>query len=80
MDKITSDSYIMKFGKYSGMKATDIAQLTTVKQNRKKEEYTEQTGLKYLKFICSTDWFKHTNIIQEIIKKYDGQDDKEESK
>ena len=59
-------TYILKFGKYKNTLAVDVADIQTV---NKKGEY-ENTGLKYLQFLCKQDWFKQVDIVQTIIEDY----------
>ena len=58
--QITSDSYVFQFGKYKGYKAVDVAALITVDNS---------SGLLYLEWLCEQEWFKHKDIVFEVIKK-----------
>ena len=74
---ISIDQYIFKFGKYNKMRAVDVAQIYEVD----KDGNDVPKGLQYLKFLVQKcDWFRHKDIIEQIIKKYDNElnvDDKE---
>ena len=50
---MNSESYFMRFGKFKGMKAKDIAHKITL------DKFGEEkaTGLEYLKFITTMEWF-----------------------
>ena len=56
---ITPESYIFKFGRYMGQKATQVANLTKVDKNGK----DVNVGLQYLEFLVNQDWFRHKDII-----------------
>jgi hypothetical protein len=78
MTTLTPENYIMKFGKYCGMKAIDVANIRITDKNGKER----REGLRYLKWVCQKDWFKHTSIIEQIISGVDddeqqGDDEKE---
>ena len=77
---ITPDQYVFKFGKYNKMRAVDVAQIYEVN----KEGNDVPKGLMYLKFLVQRcDWFRDTNIIEQIINKYDNElnvDDNETKK
>lgn len=68
---ITAENYVFKFGKYKNMLLTDVANFKSVdkKGNMKK------TGLQYLKWLVQQDWFKNTDIINEVINKFDVEED-----
>ena len=67
---ITPDQYIFKFGKYNKMRAVDVAQIYEVD----KDGNDVPKGLLYLKFLVQKcDWFRHKDIIEQIIKKYDNE-------
>ena len=62
--KITSESYVFKFGKFINMKACDVARLTKV------DKYGNDVnvGLQYLEFLVDKcDWFRHKDIITQVI-------------
>lgn len=61
---LTAENYVLKFGKYRGMRAADVADIFVV--DKKGED--KPVGLQYLKWLVNQDWFKHTDIIQPIIK------------
>ena len=62
---IKPEDYIMKFGKFINMRAVDISKIHKVNPKTGKDE---AAGLKYLKFICEQDWFKHKSILEQVIK------------
>ncbi len=62
---ITPESYVFKFGKYNKMKAIDVAKITEVD----KDDNDVPKGLMYLKFLVEKcDWFRHKEIIEQVIK------------
>ena len=77
---ISIDQYIFKFGKYNKMRAVDVAQIYEVD----KDGNDVPKGLQYLKFLVQKcDWFRHKDIIEQIINKYDNElnvDDNEPKK
>ena len=77
---ITPDQYIFKFGKYNKMRAVDVAQIYEVD----KDGNDIPKGFQYLKFLVEKcDWFRHKDIIEQIINKYDNElnvDDNEPKK
>ena len=78
MTTLTPENYVMKLGKYKGMKAVDIVNIRMTDKNGKERK----EGLRYLKWLIQQDWFKHTSIIEQIISKVDddeqeGDDEKE---
>ena len=77
---ISPDQYIFKFGKYNKMRAVDVAQIYEVD----KDGNDVPKGLQYLKFLVQKcDWFRHKDIIEQIINKYDNElnvDDNEPKK
>jgi len=68
---IKPEEYVMPFGKFIHMRAVDIAEMYKVNP---KTGQDEPVGLKYLKWLCAPEqsWFKHTNIIEQIIKQAEG--------
>ena len=67
---ISIDQYIFKFGKYNKMRAVDVAQIYEVD----KDGNDVPKGLQYLKFLVQKcDWFRHKDIIEKIISKYDNE-------
>ena len=65
-EKLTPEGYIFKFGKYKNYLAKDVIKITTIDKNNK----SVKTGLIYMKWLVDQcDWFKHKEIIQEIINK-----------
>ena len=77
---ITPENYVFKFGKYNKMRAVDVAQIYEVD----KDGNDVPKGLQYLKFLVQKcDWFRHKDIIEQIINKYDNElnvDDNEPKK
>ena len=65
--EISPEKYIMPFGKYKGMYASDVAQITVVD----KSGNDKSVGLNYLQWIVKQDWFTHKETIQKIIKNND---------
>ena len=63
---MNSESYVFKFGKFKGMKAKDIAHIITLDKFGKEKP----SGLEYLKFITTMEWFKHKEIIEDVINQY----------
>ena len=65
---ISIDQYIFKFGKYNKMRAIDVAQIYEVD----KDGNDVPKGLQYLKFLVQKcDWFRHKDIIEKIINRYE---------
>ena len=62
-EMLTKDNYVMKFGKYKNMFIKDIAKITTIDKNGE----TKKDGLQYLKWLITCDWFKHQNIVKQLI-------------
>ena len=62
--KIAPDQYVLKFGKYKDMKAVDVAEIYKV--NKDGEDVP--VGLNYMIWLCEQDWFKHADILQQIIE------------
>ena len=66
INSIKPEDYIFKFGKYMNMRAVAIAELYKVNPKTGKDE---PVGLQYMIFLCEKcDWFKHKDIIEQIIK------------
>ena len=61
--KIAPEDYVLKFGKYKNMRAVDVAEIYTVDG----EGNDKPVGLVYLEWLCSQDWFKHTDILEQAI-------------
>ena len=74
--QITSDSYVFQFGKFKGYKAVDVAALITVDKNGK----DKHIGLLHLEWLYEQEWFKHKDIIEEVIRKAQGQSEADEPK
>ena len=74
MSEITAENYVFKFGKYINMRACDIAEIKTIDKNGN-EVYK---GMKYLIWLCDQDWFKHKEIITQIIKNSDQEQEQDE--
>ena len=63
--KISPDQYVFRFGKYRNMKAVDIADIYEVDKNGN----DKPVGLMYLKFLVEKcEWFRHSEIIEQVIK------------
>ena len=73
---LTPESYVLKFGKYKGYKAVDVAALITVDKNGN----DKHTGLIYLEWLCEQEWFKHKDIVLEVVRKAKGKSEADESK
>ena len=73
---LTPESYVLKFGKYKGYKAVDVAELITVDKNGK----DKPTGLIYLEWLCEQEWFKHKDIVLEVVRKAQGKSEADEPK
>ena len=65
---ISPEKYILAFGKYKNMRAVDVAQISVVD----KAGNDKPTGLLYLEWLCEQEWFKHKDIVFEVIKKAQG--------
>ena len=63
---ISPEKYILAFGKYKNMRAVDVAQISVVD----KAGNDKPTGLLYLEWLCEQEWFKHKDIVFEVIKKH----------
>ena len=61
---ISPENYILKFGKYKNMRAIDVSEIYQVDKNGD----DKPVGLQYLQWLIKQDWFKHTDIIEQIIK------------
>ena len=62
---LTPESYVFRFGKYKNMRAADVAELYEVDKNGD----DKPVGLLYLQFLVEKcDWFRHKDIIEQIIK------------
>ena len=64
MSNSKTEDYIMPFGKFKGMRVADILKIVIVDKNG----LDQQTGLKYLNWLCAQDWYKNKEIIQKIIQ------------
>ena len=73
---ITPESYVLKFGKYKGYKAVDVSVLITVDKNGN----DKHTGLIYLEWLCEQEWFKHKDIVLEVVRKAQGKSEADEPK
>jgi len=58
-------NYVLKFGKYKDHRAVDVAEMYKVNP---KTGQDDAVGLKYLCWLVKQDWFKHKDIIEQIIK------------
>ena len=62
---LTPENYVLRFGKYKNMKAVDVADIYEVDKNSN----DKPVGLSYLKFLVEKcDWFRHKDIIEQVIK------------
>ena len=51
------DTYVLKFGKYKGMKAKDVKKLEVEKMNKKSgETFMCNVGKHYLEFLLALQW------------------------
>jgi hypothetical protein len=51
------DTYVLKFGKYKGMKAKDVKKLEVEKMNKKTgESFMCNVGKQYLEFLLTLQW------------------------
>ena len=51
------DTYVLKFGKYKGMKAKDVKKLEVEKMNKKSgETFMYNVGKHYLEFLLTLQW------------------------
>ena len=64
MTDLKPESFILPFGKYKSMRAIDVVNITQVDKNGD----DKPVGLLYLKWLVSQDWFRNTDIIEQIIK------------
>ena len=62
----TTNQYVLPFGKYKGMYACDVAEITVVDKNGN----DKNVGLLYLQWLChpNQSWFRDTEIIKKIIE------------
>jgi|GEM_PF-4561590 len=58
------ENYVMPFGKYRQMRAIDVSEIYQVD----KDGNDKPVGLMYLQWLVKQDWFKHKEIIQQIIE------------
>ena len=58
------------------MRAVDVAQISVVD----KSSNDKPTGLIYLEWLCEQEWFKHKDIVLEVIRKAQGQSEADEPK
>ena len=61
---ISPENYVLKFGKYKNMRAIDVSEIYQVDKNGD----DKPVGLQYLQWLVKCDWFKHKDIIDQIIK------------
>ena len=59
-----TNQYVLPFGKYKSMYASDVALLTTVDKNGN----DKNVGLIYLEWLTKQAWFRDTEIIKKIIE------------
>ena len=64
-DYLKPENYVLRFGKYNKLRAVDVLHITEVDKNGE----DKPAGLLYLKWLVEkADWFKHKEIIQQILK------------
>ncbi len=77
--QVTADNFVLRLGKYKGMLCKDVAKISIIdeKSGIKKDE-----GLRYLKWLVQRDWFRQVDLVTQIIKEHEPQDEnkKEEPK
>ena len=64
------DTYVLKFGKYKGMKAKDIKKLEVEKTNKKSgESFMCNVGKQYLDFLLTLSWLGKSDkkVIAKIL-------------
>ena len=61
---ISPENYVLKLGKYKNMRAIDVSEIYQVDKNGD----DKPVGLQYLQWLIKQDWFKHKDIIEQIIK------------
>ena len=62
---MNSENYIIPFGKYKSMKLIDVIIIKCVDKNGQ----DKQTGLLYLQWLVTQDWFRHKDIVNDVISK-----------
>ena len=62
------EDYILRFGKYKNYRAIDVAQIYVVD----KDGNDKPVGLMYLSWVCKQDWFKHKDIVEQVIQNAKG--------
>ena len=60
---LTPDTYVIPFGRWKGVRATDVAEIFVVKGDE-----DIPVGLNYLKSLAQKDWFKYAYLLNSIIK------------
>ena len=64
--QLTPESYVMPLGKYKGMFLKDVVNIRIIdKSGQEKKE-----GIRYLRWLCNQDWFKHKSIVEQVISQY----------
>ena len=58
------EEYIMPFGKFKNMRIVDVAEICQVDKNG----VDKCVGLHYLKWLCDQDWYRHKDIVEQVIK------------
>ena len=66
---IKPEEYVLKFGKYKNMRAVDVAEIYVVDP---KTQEDKPVGLLYLEWLCKQDWFKHKDIVEQVIQNAKG--------
>ena len=64
------DTYVLKFGKYKGMKAKDVKKLEVEKMNKKSgETFMCNVGKQYLDFLLTLQWLSKSDkkVIGKIL-------------
>ena len=62
---MNSENYIIPFGKYKSMKLVDVIKIKCVDKNGE----DKQTGLLYLQWLVTQDWFRHKDIVNDVLSK-----------
>ena len=59
----STSQYVLPFGKYKGMYAVDVAEITVVD----KAGNDKNVGLTYLEWLTKQAWFRDAEVIEKII-------------
>ena len=68
-----AENYVMKFGKFKGMKLVDILKIVTVDKNGNEK----LTGLLYLQWLINQEWFKHKDLVKNVIQSISDEEESE---